>query len=258
MSDSWMIFLGTSAGVPNKGRMLPAILLQYRGKYILLDAGEGAQIALSKYGMGASKIDAILVSHMHGDHIFGLPGLIQTMGMGSRKKPLIIMSPSGLKDFLDASFNVTDFSPQFEIKISEPERVEIGDYIEIIPFKTCHTASSSYGYMILGKASGGTARFSLAYTGDTKPCKDYIEKIKGIEILIHDSTFSEELKEEAWSFGHSTSKDAALVAKEVGAKILFLFHVSNRYSENLFLLEKEARRFFLNTYVALDGMKFYL
>ncbi|MGB9725940.1 MAG: ribonuclease Z [Fervidicoccaceae archaeon] len=258
MSDSWMVFLGTSAGVPSKLRGLPSILLQYRGKYLLLDAGEGTQIALSRYGIGSSKIDAILITHLHGDHIFGLPGLIQSMGMSSRKKPLLIISPNGLRDFLEASFKTTDFIPQFDVEIREPERTAIGDYIEIVPFKTCHTSLPSYGYLVLGKTPSGDLRFSLAYTGDTKPCESYVDAIKGSEVLIHDSTFSEELKNEAWSFGHSTSKDAALIAREIGAKVLFLFHISNRYNDDLSLLEREARRFFSEAYAAIDGMKFYL
>jgi len=258
MSDSWLVFLGTSAGVPNRGRRLPSILLQYRGKYLLLDAGEGAQLALSEYGIGASRIDAVLITHLHGDHIFGLPGLIQTMGMGSRKKPLLIMSPPGLSEFLESSFRITGFSPQFEIQMREPQRIELGSYVEIVPFETCHTASLSFGYLIIGKTGGRGMRFSLAYTGDTRPCESYIEKIRGAEIIVHDSTFSEELREEAWSFGHSTAGDAARIAKEAGAKLLFLFHISNRYSDDVEALEMEARRIFPTTYAARDGMKFYL
>jgi len=258
MSDAWIMFLGTSAGVPSKGRGLPSILMQYRGKYLLFDAGEGVQLSLFRYGIGASKIDAILITHLHGDHVFGLPGLIQTMGMESRIKPLLIISPPQLKEFLEISFRTTSFSPGFNIEVLEPSRIEINNYITVTPFATCHGEVPSYGYLVEGMATGGGKRFSLAYTGDTSPCDKYRESVKGAEVLIHDSTFSGDLGEEAIAFGHSTSIQAAILAKEIGAKVLFLFHISNRYSDDLYALEKEARRFFPMSYVARDGTKFYL
>ncbi|MEM0021749.1 MAG: ribonuclease Z [Fervidicoccaceae archaeon] len=258
MSDAWLIFLGTAAGVPSGGSGMPGILLQYRGKYILLDAGEGTQISLSRLGIGSAKIDAILVSHLHGDHIFGLPGLIQTMSMESRTRPLLVISPAEIRSFLDASFRITSFTPSFEIKVEEPSRLSIGDAIDVVPFRTCHTISPSFGYLLVGKSHGGKVRFSLAYTGDTMPCDSYRDAIRGAEILIHDSTFSEEVGAEAWNYGHSTSRDAALLARDIGARILFLFHISSRYSSDPLVLEREARRIFPMSFLAKDGMKFYL
>lgn len=260
MSEAWILFLGTSAGFPGKGRALPSILVQYRGKYLLLDAGEGAQISLLKYGIGPSKIDAIFITHSHGDHIFGLPGLIQSMGMSSRSKPLKIIAPKSVKKFVEVSMDVTGYKSIFPIEVIEPCQIDIDSYITVSPFKTCHGEIESFGYMIKAYKTGKDRqiRFSLAYTGDTGPCESLFNSLTGAEVIIHDSTFDSTMKKEANEYGHSTNYDAAFIARKVNAKLLILFHVSNRYNEDRVSLQKEARKLFVNTYLAEDGMKFFI
>jgi ribonuclease Z len=235
--------------------------MQYHGVYILMDAGEGTQIKMLERGIGPAKIDVILVTHLHGDHIFGLPGLLETMAMSSRQRPIKLLGPKGLSKFIVQSMKASSHDPPFVAQILEPPKdIWIDRILHIKPFPTCHGEIESYGYRIDGfkeKKEGVTERFSLVYTGDTKPCDQYREHLKHTEMIIHDATFDKTKQIEAWEYGHSTSIDAAKVAKDAGAKVLFLFHQSTRYSKQPRLLEKEAREIFKNTYEAVDHMRFY-
>jgi len=183
LSGSWIAFLGTSAGTPTPTSWFPSILVFHSGIYLLLDAGEGAQIRLLQKGVGPPKIDVIAVTHMHGDHLFGLPGLLQTMEMSARKRALHLMGPIGISEFLDSVFRLTGFEAGFDINvIAPPRRLEVSrvnGVIVVEPFEVCHVGDS-YGYRVeaLVKGRGGLrSRFSLAYTGDTRPCRKYLEKI---------------------------------------------------------------------------------
>ena len=93
--------IGTSALLPLPGRALTAALLTANGRSILFDCGEGTQSAARKAGVSLMKTDLIALTHYHGDHIFGLPGLLQTMGVMERTEPLYITGPEGLADELE-------------------------------------------------------------------------------------------------------------------------------------------------------------
>ena len=95
-----MTLLGTGATVPLPGRALSAALLSCQGRSILFDCGEGTQTALRREHLSPLKIDFIALSHYHGDHLFGLPGLLQTMGCLGRENPLTLCGPKGLRQVL--------------------------------------------------------------------------------------------------------------------------------------------------------------
>jgi ribonuclease Z len=106
--------------------------------------------------------------------------------------------------------------------------------------------------MVLGPPRKGR---KMCYSGDTAYCENVIELARESDVLIHDSTFSDDMKEEAGKFGHSTATDAAKVAKAAKAKKLFLFHISPRYNHAK-VLENEAKKIFENSTVAEDFMKY--
>jgi len=114
-----IVFLGTGGSFPTKERNVGSVALQVGGDIILFDCGEGTQRQLLYTTLSFMKIKRIYISHLHGDHFFGLPGLVQTMGMNQRKDPLEILGPqeSGphLQRILDAGFG---FNP-FEIRVRE-------------------------------------------------------------------------------------------------------------------------------------------
>lgn len=285
-------FLGTGGGAPSLFRSLPSIYVRVSGVSILLDAGEGVQQQMQRAGLSPMGIDVIGITHLHGDHVFGLPGLLETMGLLGREKELRIIGPQELKGFLEESFRYTFFQPKFRITFTDGyENKEL----VIKPFDTCHIVKSM-GFLVKRKDSnklivdklidlgirdwtvmralkegkdveyGGRilrhTEFvvnrrgpSIAYTGDTIPCDRVIKNVSGVEALIHDSTFMDGI--DAREFGHSTSSEAAKVASAASVGALFLNHISQRYRDASPLLH-EARRFFSHSFLASDLMKVVL
>ena len=113
-----IIFLGTSCGIPTKERNTFSALLRYYGENILIDCGEATQIQLRKIDISPSKITKILISHLHGDHILGIPGLIQTIRTSNINKEIIIYGPKNTKKFMTSLLSL--FIPNLKnIKIIE-------------------------------------------------------------------------------------------------------------------------------------------
>ncbi len=102
-----VIFLGTSAGIPTQKRSLPssALIFKETNEFWLFDCGEGTQRQILKTDLKFSKLNSIFISHLHGDHIFGLPGLLATRGLLGINKPINIFGPAGLEKYLKSSFD---------------------------------------------------------------------------------------------------------------------------------------------------------
>ena len=107
--------LGTGATMPVPGRALAAMALSCRGRTILFDCGEGTQLQLRRWHVSAARVDLIALTHYHGDHLFGLPGLLQTIGCLGRTEPLYIAGPEGLERALAPIFALAGPMP-FEIR----------------------------------------------------------------------------------------------------------------------------------------------
>jgi len=114
-----IIFLGSGSALPTKERMLPSIVISREGENFLFDCGEGSQFQMASCGVKPFKIKNIFISHLHGDHIFGLPGLISSMNLFKRIDPINIFGPVGIKDFLDTAFKVSNMTKRYEINITE-------------------------------------------------------------------------------------------------------------------------------------------
>jgi ribonuclease Z len=135
-----LIFLGTSSMVPTKERNHSSILLSFKGQNILVDCGEGTQRQLKLAGVSANKINKILISHWHGDHVLGIPGLIQTMAANNYDKILEIYGPKGTKIKINHMFKAFEFDQsKIELKIFEIEKGKIfenNDYLlETLPLE---------------------------------------------------------------------------------------------------------------------------
>src|SRR5438270_7115283 len=87
--------LGTSAGRPTLARGASALAVAAEGAWVLCDCGEGAQLAALRAGLSLSRLDAVLITHLHGDHFNGLPGLLGTLGLEGRQRPLVVAGPPG-------------------------------------------------------------------------------------------------------------------------------------------------------------------
>lgn len=114
-----IIFLGTAGSIPTLTRSLPAVAIKRNGEIILLDCGEGVQRQMLKARLGFNKKMKVFITHLHGDHILGLPGLLQTMSLLDRTKNLEIYGPPGIKEFIDAIEKTVHFTLTFPIEVKE-------------------------------------------------------------------------------------------------------------------------------------------
>lgn len=114
-------FLGTSGSVPTPKRALPAIAVQRKDELILFDCGEGLQRQMIQAGIGFHKKMKVFITHMHGDHVLGLPGLLQTMSLLERERKLDIYGPVGIKAFVEAIKQTVQFVLTFPVNVCEIE-----------------------------------------------------------------------------------------------------------------------------------------
>ncbi len=139
--------LGTGGMMPLPYRWLTALMLRYNGKSILIDCGEGTQIALREKGWSPNPIDIICFTHYHADHISGLPGMLLTMGNAEGREPLLLMGPKGLTRVAGALCTIAPELP-FEVRyqeITEAEQTFSFDGFQIKAFKVSHSVVC-YGY----------------------------------------------------------------------------------------------------------------
>ncbi|GAB4205171.1 MAG: ribonuclease Z [Bacteroidia bacterium] len=166
--------LGTSSAIPAFERFPTAQFIQINGSYILIDAGEGTQMQLRKYQLPFARIDIILISHLHGDHIFGLPGLITSLSLLQRQKELIIVAPPTLKDILQTIFSYSEAKVNYPIQYiftqtQYPELIYENDKFQITTIPLKHRVPTT-GFVIQEQ------------TRDRKIIK---EKIKEYQIPVH-------------------------------------------------------------------------
>jgi ribonuclease Z len=120
-----VIFLGTAGSVPTPKRSLPAILIQHKGEQLMFDCGEGVQRQMIKAKTGFHRKMKAFISHMHGDHVLGLPGLLQTMALLDRERKLEVYGPPGIKRFIESIRETVQFVLTFPVEIQEIEETGV-------------------------------------------------------------------------------------------------------------------------------------
>ncbi|MEM4482081.1 MAG: ribonuclease Z [Desulfurococcaceae archaeon] len=239
-------FLGTGAAMPIK-RSLPCIVIKVNSDLYVLDPGEGCQYRMFKRGLSPLKIKAIFISHGHGDHYLGMPGLIQTMTLSERKDQLMIAFPTSLKQSLQNFVLSGLIKPCFKLELAEVNSsfTYADQKIQAKAFPVDHGVEA-YGYWFsIGKKT-------ICYSGDTAPTQSVVENCRGVDILIHEATFTNVYEKEAYEQKHSTAGSAARTAALSGAKMLILVHMSARHENGEIFFD--AYRFYRNTVVANDEM----
>ncbi|OGI12440.1 ribonuclease Z [Candidatus Micrarchaeota archaeon RBG_16_36_9] len=148
-------FLGTGAAIPSLSRRHPAILLQYKGDYILFDCGEGTQLQMQKARVSPMKISKIFISHWHADHFAGLLPLIESLHLSRRKEPLDVYGPEASR-FIDSIVELSYWGIGFEVKAHDCneekniEKIFENEYFEIYAIKVKHSVPA-FGYMLKEK-----------------------------------------------------------------------------------------------------------
>ena len=300
-------FLGTSSGVPTLKRNVSslALKLSQSAEVWLFDCGEGTQHQIMKSNIKSSHIKKIFITHMHGDHIYGLPGLLATLGLSGNSDGIEIYGPSELKSFvisaLKSSYcklsfplrfiNVEEYSeqkkllfesdklevnctilkhrlPAYGYRVSEKDKpgifnIKKAESLKIPPgpiYSKLQTGQTIIldGRTFNGKEFVGPPRKgkSFVYCTDTVFSESAVKLSKDADLLVHESTFSQQDEKMAYEKLHSTTIMAAKTALLSNAKKLIITHLSPRYNQKSSIkpsdLLKEARDIFPNTHLAKD------
>ncbi|MGP8072001.1 MAG: MBL fold metallo-hydrolase [Thermoplasmata archaeon] len=244
-----LTFLGTGAGNFRGGRRHMSSALV---EGVLLDCGAGTTGRLHDAGL-FDRVDGILISHLHTDHIAGLFDFLLHTVLTGRKRPLTIVSPPGLAAILramtDVGAMVKDPAELYDLRLIgglQPEAM-IGPWrAEAVPLD--HTVYN-LGYRISRDDA------SLFYSGDTRQpsARDGVRA----DFVIHESTYSDRNAQLAHDYGHSTASQAARAATSMGARRLFLTHIGGDETTDAEIL-REVRAGFPDSTVAEDRSQYEL
>ncbi len=184
--------LGTSGMMPLPRRWLTSLMCRYNGSNILIDCGEGTQVAVKQKGWSFKPIDVMCITHYHADHISGLPGLLLTMGNAERKEPLTMIGPKGLERVVNSLRVIAPELP-FEIKFIElsqaEETIEFEDY-RIRAFRVNHNVTC-YGYSIEIDRSG---KFDVDKAKALNlPVQNWGKLQKGEEVVFEGKTYTPDM-----------------------------------------------------------------
>lgn len=293
-----LTILGSGSALPTSRRYSTAHALSVHERFFLIDCGEGVQVQLRNAKVKFSRLNHIFISHLHGDHTFGLFGLLSSFNLLGRKNDLHIFGPVDLKKVID--FYLDNFAEYLQYQIifhanttRDFTLIHEDKHLEVYSFPLKHRVPA-WGYLFKEKAKERRMRkeailkYSLSVedilkikNGEdwvlddgvvvpnselthqlTKPrsyafCSDtgYYERIvkfvEGVDLLYHEATFATAERKIAKQTGHSTTQQAATIAKKAGVGKLIIGHYSNRYKD-LSPLLIEARTVFPETYLAND------
>jgi len=294
-----LTILGSSSALPTSERHPAAHVLNIHERFFLIDCGEGTQMQLRKYRIRLGKLHHIFISHVHGDHVFGLYGLLSSLSLLGREYPLHVYAPAHFEAHLRQHLADFDIYLGYELvfhplhhsrseKIYEDDRITV----ETLPlkhrvptlgflFREKPRPRNIYPDMIkkynmslkqirqvkngsdLELDNGTRVLFdeltyskhvpvSYAYCSDTVYTESFLEKIRNIDVLYHEATYDGTMKKRAVETGHSTSLQAATLARKAGVGKLIMGHFSARYKQIEPLVE-EARTIFPHTVAAVDG-----
>ncbi|MFH1501042.1 MAG: ribonuclease Z [archaeon] len=287
-------FLGTAQAIPSAKRNHTSILLSYKDEKILIDCGEGTQRQFRKAKINPCKLTRILISHWHGDHILGIPGLLQTLALNNYSKTLHIYGPRGTKKYLGLMYQLFVHIGKLKVEAHEVtgKFLETPDfYIEAFEMK--HGAPClAYSFIeknklrlkkdklkklklqgrIIAELAAGkditwqgkkirSSDITYSQPGrkitvimDTALNPNTIKAAKDADLLISESTYTQEEADKAREYKHMTAKDAAEIAKKAKVKQLILTHLSQRYENRESIILKEAKKVFRQTKIAEDLM----
>lgn len=260
MSNFYTTILGSGAALPTVARHCSAQVLNVNGFRILFDCGENTQTQLRVYHQKMQGLSHICLTHLHGDHFFGLPGLLSSMHLCGRVQPVDVYAPAGIRKAMDVLMDVSGSHITFEINYHELQFAEgmqllfETDLCRVFAFPLVHSVPT-YGYLVEEIPRGGNPARRYAYCTDTAYTDIILPFIEGVNLLCMESTFDKGFTSVAQEKLHCTTVMAATMAREAHAKQLLLTHISARFKEPEKLLA-EAQEVFAHTQIAADGERY--
>lgn len=294
--------LGSNAAIAAHHRHQTAQLLTMMQTPFLIDCGEGTQMRLKKFKIKSNRIDHIFISHLHGDHYYGLMGLISSMHLYGRKRDLNIYGPPGLKEIIAIQLKYSQSVMSYKINFNEwtpgesellfenvnvtihsfplDHRIDCSGFVfrekqkkrrikkelitkELSPLKIITLKDGRNVYDEAGNLEFEFEKYttepakscSYAFCSDTRYNEAILPYIQNVDLLYHEATFMENMKERAASTHHTTTKQAGIMATKANVGKLIIGHFSTRYKELQPLLE-ETKTEYPNAELALEGLDF--
>lgn len=292
--------LGNNSAVPAFNRHPTSQVVTQDGTNYLVDCGEGTQIQMIRYKVRRGKISHIFISHLHGDHYYGLVGLLNTFGLLSHLQDLHVFAPAPLQQIIELQLQVAETHLPYKLHfhtIDGNATLVDNDQITIKCFRTDHRIPT-YGFTFAEKegrrklliekvrelavpvpfytslqaghdytAPDGTTIRNAELTSDPLPGKKYafcadtryderiIDHIRGFDMIYHETTYLDNLQEQAYTRFHSTTRQAGTIALKAGVKKLLIGHFSSKYNE-LEPFLTETQEVFGNTELAMEGQTY--
>ena len=264
MVNGSVTILGSGSALPTYQNSPSGQVLSLGDKSFLIDCGEGIQLTMRRLSVKTARLYSVFISHLHGDHCFGLIGLISTLSMMHRLQPLHIYAHADLEKLLrpmldyhcqELSFEVIfhTINPRKQEVIYEDRTVTV----ETVPLK--HKVPTC-GFLFIEhhrKQNPETGEYyqqatkRYAYISDTMFTEKIVPQLEGVDMLFHEATYTEEHAERCKGTMHSTAKQAAAIAKAANAKALLIGHFSARVDDHEQFL-REAKEVFPNTQLAVE------
>ena len=252
--------LGCGSAKPTRRHQPSSQILNVRGKYFMIDCGEGAQTQMQMMGLSMANIGHIFISHNHGDHVFGLPGLIGTMDLLGRTAELHIHGPQQVGELI--SFLLQTYYADIQYRVLfHPIDPTIHTLIYEDRSITVHSIPlqhrvPSVGFLFRGKPLLPHVRremISYAYCSDTVYLPQLKDILHGVTLLYHEATYLHERALRAEQTRHSTAIQAAMQARDAEVGQLCIGHFSATVKDESLLLQ-EAQNIFPNTVLAREGL----
>ena len=255
----FITILGSGAALPTGNRRCAAQVLNINGFKLLIDCAEGTQDRIRYCHLKLQSISTVVISHLHGDHFFGLPGLLSTMHLCGRTEPMTVVAPKGAREVVETTFELTgnhiDYPIEWvEMDFAEGERrVLENNRCTVDAFPMQHSVPT-YGFRVTEVPRGSNAPRVYVYCCDTVYDEGLLSHIGGANLLCLECTFANDLADLACERKHLTAGQAGRLARMAGARQLLLSHVSARYKEPDILVQQASEEF-ADTILAADGMR---
>lgn len=252
-----LTILGSASALPFSDRNPSAQALSVHGRLFLLDCGEGTQQRIRQEHLSFVKIEAVFISHIHGDHCFGLFGLLSTMSLYHRVAPLHIFGPQNLGPIIRFYLSYFGQDLGYEIvfhPITAQGLAMTTKNVTVTAFPLNHKMDC-YGYrfdeIVTPRRNPWKPR-SYAYVSDTAPFPELASYVKDVDLLYHEATYPAGMEDKAQQYYHSTSLQAAQCARDAGARQLIIGHYSSRIKD-ISSLAEECREIFPESFTVNDG-----